>query len=134
LTSAACFRKNERLFLQREIDALFESGNSLKAFPLRVIFLEQPLKENDTPVSILISVPKKRFKRAVHRNRVKRLIRESYRLNKTALTASCVQCHTRLLIAFVYISDKIVDFNEMESAVKNALEKLTPPNLLPPTP
>jgi ribonuclease P protein component len=72
----------------------------------------------------LISVPKKRFKRAVHRNRVKRLIRESYRYNKTALSEICTQRNTRLLIAFVYISDKIVDFPAMQSAVQKALAGL----------
>ncbi|GHV10480.1 ribonuclease P protein component [Bacteroidia bacterium] len=116
--------KNERIFLQREIDILFESGNSLKVFPLRVTFWEQTLEAQQSPVSILISVPKKRFKRAVHRNRVKRLIRESYRLNKTALTAICAQKNMRLLIAFVYISDTIVDFHEMEAAVQKALTDL----------
>ena len=73
--------KEERLSWKRYIDLLFEKGQSFVAFPLRVVYL--PLEEEmSAPVSILISVPKKKFKRAVKRNLIKRQVREAYRVRK----------------------------------------------------
>ena len=73
--------KEERLSWKRYIDQLFAEGQSFVAFPLRVVYL--PLEEQmQAPVSILISVSKKKFKRAVKRNLIKRQVREAYRVRK----------------------------------------------------
>lgn len=65
---------------------MFAGGSrSFSIFPLRVVWL--PVEELDVQASILISVSKRRFKRAVKRNRIKRQIREAYRLNKQILLA-----------------------------------------------
>lgn len=65
---------------------MFAGGSrSFSIFPLRVVWL--PAEELDVQASILISVSKRRFKRAVKRNRIKRQIREAYRLNKQILLA-----------------------------------------------
>src|SRR3712207_7886162 len=65
---------------------MFESGTSksFSIFPIRIVYM--PLEEAKQPASILISVSKRKFKRAVRRNRVKRQIREAYRRNKHLLT------------------------------------------------
>lgn len=86
--------------------------------PLRVIYL--PSSEIDVQASILISVSKKRFKHAVQRNRVKRMIREAYRTNKSLLNTS-----SRYLIAFVYQSDEIVPFSIVEECMKASLLKIS---------
>lgn len=68
------------------IEKMFAGGSrSFSVFPLRVVYL--PVEELEAPVSILVSVSKRRFKRAVKRNRVKRQIREAYRMNKHGLLA-----------------------------------------------
>ena len=73
--------KSERLDKKKVIDKMFSGGaRSFSVFPLRVVYL--PVEELEAPVSILVSVSKRRFKRAVKRNRVKRQIREAYRKNK----------------------------------------------------
>ena len=77
------FRKQERLTGEIRIKELFEKGEFLLSYPFRVGYVVAP--KSDVPVKVVISVPKKRFKRAVNRNRIKRLIRESYRLNKKSL-------------------------------------------------
>ena len=66
------------------IEALFENGSSqsVSAFPLRAVYQTIERREGHAPVQILISVPKKRFKHAVDRNRVKRQIREAYRRHR----------------------------------------------------
>jgi ribonuclease P protein component len=116
------FTKAERISLQREIDLLFREGASFKVYPLRVVYIEKK-PFSGVPVSILISVPKKRFKRAVKRNRVKRLIRETYRLNKNTLWESLHLSGKELLIAFVYLSDEVCDFSTLEASMKKIIAK-----------
>ncbi|MFA6767700.1 MAG: ribonuclease P protein component, partial [Parabacteroides sp.] len=73
--------KEERLSWKRHIDVLFEKGESFISFPLRIVYLPVT-KQMPTCVSILVSIPKKRFKKAVKRNLLKRQVREAFRLNK----------------------------------------------------
>ena len=61
----------------------------MAAFPLRVVYVNKERAHGEVPVQILISVPKKRFKHAVDRNRVKRQVREAYRLHKQVLYYGC---------------------------------------------
>lgn len=78
--------KSERLDSKKLIERLFAGENkSFPAFPLRVVYMPLTPEENVADASILISVPKKRFKHAVKRNRVKRQVREAYRHNKHIL-------------------------------------------------
>jgi ribonuclease P protein component len=129
LNSGYTFKKEERISKQREIDLLFNGASSFTAYPLRVVYVEKKPAAG-VPVSILISVPKKRFKRAVKRNRVKRFVRESYRLNKKILYEFLDAEDKGLLIAFIYVSNEIAPFGEIETAMKKALnslkEKFTP--------
>lgn len=73
--------KEERLKSKKLIERLYEERNSVKAYPLRMIFL-QTEHTSDFPAQVGVSVPKRNFKLAVDRNRIKRLMRESYRLQK----------------------------------------------------
>jgi ribonuclease P protein component len=109
------FSKREKLCSQKTIDRLFKEGSSAKAFPLRVVFLEVP--EAEAPVQVLISVPKKRIRKAHDRNRIKRLIREAYRLNKGQLTEKVVEEGKRLAVAFIYLSDRVMDFKEIQHSM-----------------
>ena len=76
------FPKSEKLCGFKAVEALFAQGKSVKSFPLKLIFLPQP--QGQAHLRILISVPKKQFKKAIARNRMKRLLREAYRLEKQA--------------------------------------------------
>jgi len=116
-------KKTERISFQREIDCLFAQGNVFISYPLRVVYIEQK-PFSGAPVSILVSVPKRRFKRAVQRNRMKRLMREAYRLNKTELLRHCQEKESGLLIAFLYIGNELCRWNEMETAMCKALNIL----------
>lgn len=73
--------KEERLKSRKLIEKLYQEGKSVKAFPLRMIFL-QTEHTSKFPAQVGVSVPKRNFKLAVHRNRIKRLMRETYRLQK----------------------------------------------------
>jgi RNase P protein component len=108
----------------KDIDLLFESNHSFKNFPLRVLYEKKYPRTSKTGVSVLISVPKKRFKKATDRNRVKRLIREVYRLNKTILLPSQKEADYDLLVAFIYLGQEIFDFSDLQQKMRNALETL----------
>jgi ribonuclease P protein component len=76
------FPKVEKLKRDKIIEQLFKNGSNVKAFPLILIYSKVQLLEN-VSVQAGFSVPKRIYKLAVHRNRLKRLMRESYRKNKT---------------------------------------------------
>jgi ribonuclease P protein component len=115
------FKKKERVTGEKRIETLFSAGHSFVAYPLRVVFVETAPIADMPPVSILISVPKKRIKSAVKRNRLKRLIRETYRLNKHLIDLK----DSRLDIAFVYIKDELSDYAAIEKGMRKALQGLT---------
>lgn len=116
--------KEERLSWKRYIDLLFEKGQSFVAFPLRVIYL---FVEDEMPAraSILISVSKKKFKRAVKRNKIKRQVREAYRLQKPELITHLEGRNKNLLIAFLYIDKEIHPHTTIEKAMKKTVTLLT---------
>ncbi len=115
--------KSEKLCSEKEIAALFAHGKSFIKFPIRFVYSEpRELNIDGSRCKILTSVPKKRFKHAVDRNRVKRLMREAYRLNKINLTE--VLGDRSISLAFVYIDSELPSFERVEKSMKSALEKL----------
>lgn len=116
-------RKPERLNKKKIIEKMFAGGSrSFSIFPLRVVWL--PVEELDVQASILISVSKRRFKRAVKRNRIKRQIREAYRLNKQILLAPLTEKNRRLAIAFIYLADELMNSALVEEKIKVALTRI----------
>ncbi|MDR1782793.1 MAG: ribonuclease P protein component [Dysgonamonadaceae bacterium] len=117
------FKKAERISLRKEIESLFENGKHFNEFPLHIIYCTDP-EIKSAAVSALISVPKKRFKKAVDRNRIKRLIRESYRLNKSPLVAKFKENGNHLSLCFVYADSKIADMKVVNDAVCKVIDSL----------
>ncbi len=116
-------RKPERLSRKKIIEKLFAGGSrSFSIFPLRVVWL--PVEELDVQASLLVSVSKRRFKRAVKRNRVKRQIREAYRLNKQTLLEALAEKDLRLALAFIYLSDELTDSAVIAEKMKIALARI----------
>ncbi|MFY0653639.1 MAG: ribonuclease P protein component [Cyclobacteriaceae bacterium] len=114
------FGKHERLSSKKLIDLLFNDGQSMFSYPFTIKFLAQSDIDNH---QVLISVPKKKFKRAVDRNLIKRRIKEAYRLNK-AILADVKESSSYLLIAYIYTANEIHDFNFIESKLIKSLERL----------
>lgn len=121
------FHKSERLCSKRIIDALFAGGSkSMSAFPLRVVFMPVPVEAPAPFVSILVSVSKRRFKRAVKRNRVKRQIREAYRKQKHILTSVLPTSSGQgLVVAFLWLSDRLYASAEVDDCVRRLLVRIS---------
>ncbi len=122
------FPKREHICSTRLIDQLFGSGSQwMAAYPLRAVFHKTDRQQTSVPVQVLISVPKKHFKHAVDRNRVKRQVREGYRLNKKALetlVTEHLKPNSQLLIAFIWIDDKLHPSKEVHMKVRSLMEHI----------
>lgn len=121
--------KAERLNSKILIGKMFEGGvsKSFSIFPIRVVYMpvEQGEASASILISVLISVSKRRFKRAVKRNRVKRQIREAYRKNKSILLECLQGREQHLAIAFIYLSDELTATAELEEKMKIALSRIS---------
>ena len=121
------FSKAERQCSNKLNERLFGGeGKSFPAFPLRVVYMPLTEEEMAADVSILVSVPKKRFKRAVKRNRVKRQVREAYRRNKHILTEALAaqEGAPRMALAFIWLDGKLHPSVEVEQKVKKLLHHI----------
>jgi len=116
------FKKEERLYSRKQIERLFKEGDSFLAYPFKVQFLIEP--GVDSLPQILISVPRKNFKRAVDRNKIKRLIRESYRKNKMPLVDMALRNKSIIRIGFVYTAKTLISYTEIERKIILILQRL----------
>ena len=124
--TAPTFKKRERIVSTQLIETLFCKGDSqsVAAYPLRAVYLQTARRPECAPVQILVSVPKKRFKHAVDRNRVKRQIREAYRHHKALLADSVTGEERQLLIGFIWLSDSHCPTAEVEKRVVTILQRI----------
>lgn len=119
------FGKTERLCSLKQIDKLFASGNrTLSAFPLRIVFRRRDEDEGNATVQVLMSVSKRHFKHAVDRNRAKRQLRESWRLNRDLLLDSCPQAKN-LDLAFLWLADEPQPTALVERKMRHLLHRLS---------
>lgn len=114
--------KRERLRHLSDIRTLFNEGRSIVAFPIRAVYIKKDRAQDQPPASILVSVPKRHFKHAVDRNRVKRQIREAFRQNKELLLLSE---NEHADIAFVWLDDKLHESSQVEKKLKKLLTRLS---------
>jgi ribonuclease P protein component len=125
LTRSYTFTVHERLKREQHIKTLFHKGKAFSAFPLKCIWLPLHRNEERSPVRIVISVPKKRTPLATDRNRVKRLLREAWRLNKHLLYEQ-VPAAVQLHLFLVYTGQPNPDLPAMEKAVQQMIRLLAP--------
>ena len=118
------FPKTERLFGVKRIERLHTQGEAFIIYPFRIVFIVGNDESETIPVRAMVSVSKKKFRNAVDRNRIKRLMREVYRLNKSSLISNIAENRQQIHLAFQYISDEILPFSDMNYRMQKALGKL----------
>ena len=124
MTATEGLPKYERICKENDIQALFEKGRGISVYPYRVIYLFRQDEMRPITVRLLVSVSKKRFRHAIKRNRVKRLIRESWRRNKAALYEICERDNISLDVALVYTATVIHSYDEMNDKTKKTVNEL----------
>ena len=116
------FSKRERLCGTMQVDRLFAEGDRrIAAFPIRLVWL---LTDDTEGIRILISAPKRLFKHAVDRNRIKRQIREFYRTSSAPLKEVVESRHKGLLLAFLFTDSKLWETQQLSQRLDSALSKL----------
>ncbi len=119
--------KAERIHSRLVVNQLFSSSNSsIAIYPLRTVWMiSERTTESPVPsVSFLVSVPKKRFHHAVDRNRVKRQVREAFRLNKHILNEKLQDDTRHIDIAFICIADHLHDSRLVHKSVVKSLMRI----------
>ncbi len=119
-------KKEEHLKSRKEIALLIEKGSSFLIFPLKVRWIK--VSEQKVPVKCAFGVPKRNFKKAVDRNRIKRLMREAYRLNKNPLKTYLIEKNVKIQILFTFIDTTLPDFKKVESKIILTLQSLIKKN------
>ncbi len=121
---SAKFPKYHRLDSLKTISELFKKGNAFIIYPFKFIILTIDAG-GPAPLQLLISVPKRNIKKAVQRNRIKRLVREVYRTNNETLIHKAKECQHQYAMAIIFIGNQEPVYDEVESKLKTALNKLT---------
>jgi len=114
------FKKEEKLKSRKLIGQLFEEGESISKFPLRIFYLKVE-HSSKYPIQVTFSAPKKKFKKAVDRNKIKRLMREAYRKNKHLLYDAI---NEKYIIMFTFIDENEHKYVEIEEKMIVLLKKL----------
>ncbi len=113
------YGKNEKLKSKKLMDRLFAEGKSVSLYPIKLIYLKTALSK-EVPIQAGVTVPKRSFKSAVKRNRIKRLLREGYRLNKHLVFNNSKATFAFL---FLYLGREVPTYLEIEKAMNGLLRK-----------
>jgi ribonuclease P protein component len=125
------FKKAERLKSLKIIGGLFKDGQSFGVYPLRLFWSAHPLEPGDAPVQFTVNVAKKNFKSAVARNRIKRKVREAYRLNKHRLYRKLEGNTQQYACMVLYVAKEDLPMEQIEKAMQTMLHLFFKKNIAP---
>jgi ribonuclease P protein component len=115
------YRKEDKLKSRKAIDALFGEGNSFSNFPLKVIWMPQ---NKMGALQAAVGVSSRNFKKAVDRNRIKRLMREAYRLQKQSLKESLLLNQQTMSVFFLYVGKELPEYDLIYEKMGNSIKRL----------
>lgn len=113
--------KNERLKSRKAIEQLFAGGKSFSLFPFKIIYQKEP---GSACIKAAFNVSKRHFKKSVDRNRIKRLMREAYRLQKTALQSQLEQGSICITVFILYVGGEMPEYSDLFSKMNTVLKRL----------
>ena len=114
-------KKAERLSSKKVIEKLFSNGDSILQYPLKMVYLKTELHKS-CPAQTGFTASKKGFKRAVHRNKIKRLLREAYLLNKHIIYDELKD--EQLALFIIFIGKEIPEYKQIEVSMNKGLNKI----------
>jgi ribonuclease P protein component len=127
LPSVFTYQKKDKLKSRKQTQHLFSTGQAINVFPIRLIYTIEPIPstaDNLSLTSLLqagVGAPSRTFRKAVQRNRVKRLLREAYRLEKPNFKSQANLDHKRVNLFFLYNDVNVLTQLEIQAKVKEAL-------------
>ena len=118
------FNKSERLCSLKRIEELFENGEIIGSPLLKIVWLKSPVPLS-YPAQVAISVPKKKFRKAVERNLLRRRLREAYRKNKHTLYEELVLLDYQILFIIIFRGNNIPNYDVIEKNIIDIIKLLT---------
>lgn len=114
--------KDQRLKSRKRIETIFKDGKRFSVFPFRIFFLKE--KSGEYELQIGVGVSGKLFKKAVDRNRIKRLIKESWRVQVTSLEEKLVSEENSLFVFIIYTAGEMLPYKEVYKEISTVITKL----------
>lgn len=121
------FGKSEKLKSEKIISKLFKTGKSVAKYPIRLVWMPIEITDGRSLFQLSFSVPKKKFKKSVDRNRIKRQMKEAYRLNKSYLYKYFQQLDNHYAMMIIYTSNEPIEyqfiFQNMQKAMRSMVKE-----------
>jgi ribonuclease P protein component len=117
--------KTERIKSQKDIEALFQHGKAFFIFPFKVFYLIKEKADGLEPLQFMATAPKKHFRKATARNRIRRQIKEAYRLQKVALQELIIAYGKSVQLIFIYQTPEALGYDKIYQSVGDCLKKIS---------
>ena len=130
MPSVFTYQKTDKLKSRKQTQHLFSTGQAINVFPIRLIYTIEPILNTATNLSLTsvlqagVGAPSRTFRKAVQRNRVKRLLREAYRLEKPNFISQAALDNKRVNLFFLYTGALVLTQVEIQGKLKEALSIL----------
>ena len=116
--------RNEMLKSDIQIDLLFKNGIRLNKHPLKIILFPLSESKQQNPCSLIVMASSKKYKKAVVRNRIKRVLKEIYRKNKSLFYPYLTQNNKKCLLGIMYNGNEIPTFEEVQFSMISLLKRI----------
>ena len=117
------FHRSERLKSRKVIQQLFKGGRSFSHYPFRLVWLPMEERRSEAPVQFTVSVPRRQFRKATERNRIKRRVREAYRLNKHRLYRGLKEEESQIAFMVIYTGKEAFATEELKEKMQQLIRR-----------